>query len=163
MTTARVCKICDCQVSTAQKWAQKHGVETIGDGTIKPLAFRWSQEKLAEFQKRPKPGRRWRREQNPPPDTDTTGRPPDSLPAPFEPSLLNHEDRADLPTGYEKPKTAAEVAAMFNCGERIVQRWCEHNDVQYLSSGHRKIWLFYPETIERFKNRAGRGRPKKDT
>lgn len=63
----------------------------------------------------------------------------------------------------EKPKTVAEVVAMFSCGERIVQRWGEHNGVQYLGAGNRKIWLFYPNDIERFKNRPGRGRPKHES
>jgi hypothetical protein len=59
LTTAQVCKLCKCEESTAQKWAKTHGVDTIGDGTKRPLAFLWSSEKLAEFQNRPKPGRRW--------------------------------------------------------------------------------------------------------
>jgi len=42
-----------CDSSTARKWAAAHGVLYISKN------YFWTQDDIARFQKRPKPGRRW--------------------------------------------------------------------------------------------------------
>jgi len=52
-STTEVAKQEKCDSSTARKWAAKNGVLYIGKDYL------WTQDDIARFKKRPKPGRRW--------------------------------------------------------------------------------------------------------
>jgi len=57
LSTDDVVKQEGCAPSTARKWAAENGVQSIGQSTHKQ--FLWTQDDIARFQKREKPGRRW--------------------------------------------------------------------------------------------------------
>ena len=60
--TADVATKLGVKQSTAQKWAAKNGVEAIlGSNTV--VLYLWSEEDIARFLARPKPGRRWHKEE----------------------------------------------------------------------------------------------------
>jgi len=46
-----------CNPSTARKWAAENGVQSIGQSNHKQ--YLWTQDDIARFQDREKPGRRW--------------------------------------------------------------------------------------------------------
>jgi hypothetical protein len=46
-----------CDPSTARKWASENGDQFIGQSSHKN--YLWTHDDITQFQKRPKPGRRW--------------------------------------------------------------------------------------------------------
>ena len=60
--------------------------------------------------------------------------------------------------------TTEEVCNRRNPPEnrRNVTNWAEKNGVKYIGDGRRKIYLYTESDIEKFFNRRGKGRPRKD-
>jgi hypothetical protein len=57
-----------------------------------------------------------------------------------------------------------EIAAMFGCSVEAVVKFAQkpENEINFIGSGRRKIYIWFTEDIARFKNRdTTRGRPKK--
>ena len=57
ISTTAVAKQEKCDPSTARRWAEANGVQSIGESNHKN--YLWTQDDIARFQKREKPGRRW--------------------------------------------------------------------------------------------------------
>jgi len=57
ISTEAVAKQENCAPSTARKWAAENGVQFIGQPPHKN--YLWTQDDIARFRKREKPGRRW--------------------------------------------------------------------------------------------------------
>jgi hypothetical protein len=55
--TAEVTVMCECDKSTAQKWAKANNVKFIGSGRRKD--YEWTEADIKRFKERPRPGRRW--------------------------------------------------------------------------------------------------------
>jgi hypothetical protein len=55
--TAEVTVLCECDNSTAQKWAKANNVNFIGVGRRKD--YEWTESDIKRFKERPRPGRRW--------------------------------------------------------------------------------------------------------
>ena len=60
--TSEVVKITGCHKSTANNWAKKHFIESVRGPKGKVAIYFWSQEDIIAFKARPKPGRRWDKE-----------------------------------------------------------------------------------------------------
>ena len=57
-TTTDVVNMLGCHRNTANNWAQKNGIEAICDPNGKVFTYLWSEEDIARFLARPKPGKR---------------------------------------------------------------------------------------------------------
>ena len=56
MTTSQVAALLGCNRSTAQHWAKRHGLAKPGHDYV------WTLADIEKFRQRPKPGRRWVKE-----------------------------------------------------------------------------------------------------
>jgi hypothetical protein len=63
LSTTDVVKRLNVRLVTAQKWAQKNQIEAIRSLNGGVVTYLWSEDDIARFQKRPKPGRRWHKEE----------------------------------------------------------------------------------------------------
>jgi hypothetical protein len=59
-STVKIAEMEKCGDSTARRWAQGNGLQKIGKD------FVWTDEDLAKFRERDKPGRRWPEKMKPP-------------------------------------------------------------------------------------------------
>jgi hypothetical protein len=64
-----------------------------------------------------------------------------------------------------KMYTNKEVAAVCGCNAKTVQQYAQkpQNQINFIGEGRRKIFIWFEEDIERFKNqlKPGPGRPPK--
>jgi hypothetical protein len=56
LSTTDVVKRLNVKPLTAQNWARKNGIEAIRGLNGKVFTYLWSEDDIAQFQKRPKPG-----------------------------------------------------------------------------------------------------------
>jgi transposase len=55
-TTSEIIKMFDCHRHTAEKWAKKNGIEAIRGPNGNTITYLWSEDDIARFKERPKPG-----------------------------------------------------------------------------------------------------------
>ena len=61
--TTEVVKRLNVKPLTAQNWARKNQIEAIRSLNGGIVTYLWSEEDIARFLTRPKPGRRWHKEE----------------------------------------------------------------------------------------------------
>jgi hypothetical protein len=55
--------------------------------------------------------------------------------------------------------TNKEVAQMCGCSLVTVRMWALNHDIYYVGTGRRKVYVWFEDDIETFRNRAAPGRP----
>ena len=61
--TTELVKRLNIKLVTAQKWAQKNGIDAIRSLNGGIVTYLWSEDDITRFLARPRPGRRWHKEE----------------------------------------------------------------------------------------------------